>query len=348
MEQNRNHYIPLETRVEAGYRMAHRHEHHEKVVDIADDLRISRKHLYNLEEKYDEDQSMVDKPRDGRYPKVDDRTERIVLREIRNNPHITSTQISADYNQGMEVEYQISDDTVQNIAHKAGYFSYKPLFKPPLGEDEMTDRLEFAQLYQDRTMHFWRNCIFMDEVYIRLHPKDSRQRVWRQKGQRLEEENILPLVCHGGGGVMFWGCVSWNGTGPLVAVHDHIRGDNYAQLLLNNIPQVMNNLNTQAAYFIEDNPRLHNTPTVQTAKQNLGLRDLNLPTYSPDLNIIENMWSVLKARVHSRAPQRVRDIEEIALEEWANFQLEEIRTYFRSIPDRLRDVITANGGYTRY
>ena len=101
----------------------------------------------------------------------------------------------------MEEEKQISDDTVQRIAHQAGYFSFKPLFKPPLGEDEKAARLRFAQLHQGRDMRFWRKCIFMDEVYVRLHPKDSRKRVWRQVGLRMEEENIQPLVSHGGGGV---------------------------------------------------------------------------------------------------------------------------------------------------
>ena len=91
MDQNQNHTIPLATRIEAGYRMAHRHEHAEKVIDIGDDLNICRKHLYNLEAKYNEDQSMMDKPREGRPPKVDDRLERRVLQEIRIDPYITST-----------------------------------------------------------------------------------------------------------------------------------------------------------------------------------------------------------------------------------------------------------------
>ena len=35
------------------------------------------------------------------------------------------------------------------------------------------------------------------------------------------------------------------GTGPLVAIHDRFRGDNYAQTLLNNIPQVKADLNVR-------------------------------------------------------------------------------------------------------
>ena len=46
---------PLHSRIQA-YRMAHKGEHEEKVVDIANDLKISRSHLFLLEAKFNEDQ----------------------------------------------------------------------------------------------------------------------------------------------------------------------------------------------------------------------------------------------------------------------------------------------------
>ena len=165
-------------------------------------------------------------------------------------------------------------------------------------------------------MHFWRNTIFMDETFIRLHHKDSRKRVWRQKGERLAEEHTLPLVKYGGGGVMFWGCIAWSGPGPLVPVYDTIEGDDYAQILMDNIPQVKRVLNIQTASIIEDWSSVHKTSNVLRAKAALGLRNLGFPTYSPDLNIIENIWSILKTRVAERSPGSLEEIVELALEEY--------------------------------
>ena len=51
MNGNLNRYIPLATRIQAGYRMAHRKESGEKVSNISSELGISRPHLYILEEK---------------------------------------------------------------------------------------------------------------------------------------------------------------------------------------------------------------------------------------------------------------------------------------------------------
>jgi hypothetical protein len=44
--------------------MVQRREHAEKIVDIANDLRISGSHLYNIEAKYNQDQPLVDQPRE--------------------------------------------------------------------------------------------------------------------------------------------------------------------------------------------------------------------------------------------------------------------------------------------
>ena len=93
---------------------------------------------------------------------------------------------------------------------------------------------------------------------------------------------------------------------------------------------------------------MHNTPNVLRAKAALGLRNLGLPTYSPDLNIIENIWSILKTRVVERSPGGLEEIVELVFEEWSYITIEDIRTYFYSIPDRLASVIESRGGNTKY
>jgi len=179
-----NHYqrLPLHKRIEGGYRMSHRSETGEKVTEIAEDLKIPRSTLYNLETKYAEDPSMVDKSRGGRPPKVNEHLERRIIRELNRDPLQSFIEITKSINMEIEEEKQISLNTVKNVAHKAGCSACMPLLKPPLDLHEKAARLNFRLTHQFKTMHFWRNVIFMDEVYIRLHPYDSRKRVWRQEG----------------------------------------------------------------------------------------------------------------------------------------------------------------------
>ena len=113
---------------------------------------------------------------------------------------------------------------------------------------------------------------------------------------------------------MFWSCIAWPGPDPLVPVYDAIEGDDYAQILLDNIPQVKRALNIQTASIIEDWSSVHNTPKILRGKDVLGLRNLGLLTYSPDLNIIENVWSIIKNRVTERSLGSLEEIIEVALE----------------------------------
>ena len=137
---------------------------------------------------------------------------------------------------------------------------------------------------------------------------------------------------------MFW-CVSWAGVRPLVQVDGSLDGVQYAGILQHHIPQVKAALGRQSAYIIEDDASIHGTDDVRRAKDFLRLTDLGLSSYSPDLNIIENVWGILKRRIKNRAPESREELILVSLEEWGNITLEEIRTLFRSMPKRLIDVI---------
>jgi hypothetical protein len=77
---------------------------------------------------------------------------------------------------------------------------------------------------------------------------------------------------------------------------------------------------------------------------------LNWPASSPDLNPIENIWSILKMRLHDRRPRpRGRaEIREAILEEWDLITEEDIIRCINNMPERIEAVIAANGGHTRW
>ena len=64
-----------------------------------------------------------------------------------------------------------------------------------------------------------------------------------------------------------------------------------------------------------------------------------MPGYSPDLNAIETVWLVFKTRLSERAPETLEELKRIAVQEWANFSVEDIRVHIQSMPNRLAEVI---------
>jgi len=94
------------------------------------------------------------------------------------------------------------------------------------------------------------------------------------------------------------------------------------------IPQVKERMLTRFPYLIEDRPNVHKTDYVIEIKESLGLRNLGLPPNSPDLNTIENVWSIWKDRVAKRHSQNLNQLREVGLQEWQNITVNEIQVYF--------------------
>ena len=69
---------------------------------------------------------------------------------------------------------------------------------------------------------------------------------------------------------------------------------------------------------------------------------------SPDMNIIEHLWSHIKIRVTKRLPKNLEDLKIAFWEEWSSTSLDFNQKLVESMPRRIAAVITANGGHTKY
>ena len=62
---------------------------------------------------------------------------------------------------------------------------------------------------------------------------------------------------------------------------------------------------------------------------------LSWPPKSPDMNSIENVWHLLKAKVRKRFPKDLNDLENIIKEEWNNLNGEIIGNIASSFKCRI-------------
>uniref|UniRef100_A0A6Q2ZDT3 Uncharacterized protein n=1 Tax=Esox lucius TaxID=8010 RepID=A0A6Q2ZDT3_ESOLU len=65
---------------------------------------------------------------------------------------------------------------------------------------------------------FSHTVIWSDETKIELYGHNHKHYVWRGVNKAYSEQNTIPTVKHGGGSLMFWGCVSSKTTGNLVKI----------------------------------------------------------------------------------------------------------------------------------
>ena len=100
------------------------------------------------------------------------------------------------------------------------------------------------------------------------------------------------------------------------------------------------------AIFQENSTPIHTARSVQSwfEEHENALQHLWL-AHSPNLNIIEPLWSVLESRERNRfPPSSVKQLEEM----WYSFPLETVQILHESIPRRIQPVLQANGGPTPY
>lgn len=81
-----------------------------------------------------------------------------------------------------------------------------------------------------------------------------------------------------------------------------------------------------------------------------NIHTLPWPAQSPDINIVENAWRVLKIHIKRRLNKikTKSNLERLVTEIWASLLLRYIKSLFQSLPKRIRAEIKAKGYITKY
>jgi transposase len=80
---------------------------------------------------------------------------------------------------------------------------------------------------------------------------------------------------------------------------------------------------------LRDNTPIHQLDELEDAIEAAGAWVLFLPTYSPDLNPIENCWSKVTALLRSLKPRTLPDLLAAVADAFASITLQDILSWFR-------------------
>jgi len=221
-----------------------------------------------------------------------------------------------------------------------------PVERFPLNETQAAKRLEFAN-HQISVGTNWDSVIFVDES---MFIKDSNSRwVWRKRSDDnpliYNESSKFPTK------VMVFGGISKLWRTPLISIEGTVDANTYVDECIDGtglIPAMNEAYGARQWSLCQDGATPH---TARATKEYLTLF-CNIiedwPPGSPDLNPIENLWSILKRHVEQVQPQTKEDLINIIFLFWSSIQQVTIDNLINSMQNRLHSVVQANGYHTYY
>ena len=246
----------------------------------------------------------------------------------------------------------LSTQTVRNCLKVAGMRAVVKKKKPLLSKKQKKNRLDFALAHQHWTIEDWKKVVWSDETKINRLGSDGRKWAWKKKGEGLSDRLVEGTVKFGGGSVMVWGCMLWNGPGYAAKIDGRMDGPLYVQILEDDLQGSLEYYGFTAddIIFQQDNDPKHTSKVAKQWFEDHGMEPLKWPAQSPDLNPIEHLWDHIKRKLgeYEHPPKGILELWERIQVEWNGISKEVCQNLIESMPRRVSDVIKAKGGSTKY
>ena len=276
---------------------------HLSALEISRIINRSNQIIYVWESrtKNGEDIRMPKKRRIKKF--ITEETENKVIQMVKENPQGSSLKKIATRIGG------ISTASVYKILGKKG-FKYKAFDKGIIyTEEERANRVAFCKNMLSNEGKVIYQTFFSDEMSIELN------NVYKMKAWQLPTENIRMKKATEYVKLHCWGAISAQGATSLEIYEKSLNGRIYQEIIKRHREEMEKIYPDGDFYFMQDHHPAHQKSEEWVVKEQ-KLKLINFPKRSPDLNIIENLWSALKERVVSEGPTNEKELRTSLLSNW--------------------------------
>ena len=285
-----------------------------------------------------------------RKRKTDDRMG-LKIKQIRlENPQLPFRDFPAELKKLGFTDGEIpSYETVRRYLMNNGFILRKLIKKTLIHPRNKIKRLSFCEVNIQKDADFWDSVIWSDETTVRQMPLAKDE--WIHVHKSVEKENlpVNPQVHSGGFSVMFWGCFSKLGIGPLVAIDGSMNSEKYISLLKDHLLPELGAAGREMT-FMQDNAPCHKSKQVLDFFRRNGIKTMGWPPQSPDMNPIENLWAIIKKRRQKKfgIPATKSDLIAQVFQIWEEIEPDLLERLANSAIKRLEAVKIANGNVIKY
>ena len=236
---------------------------------------------------------------------------------------------------------------VRTILRKQPHLEYKKRKAAPrLTRDHKLRRVSWASdnvtLGDD-----WTRVIFSDEKKFNLDGPDGWQYYWHDLRQ---EEQIYSQRQNGGGSVMIWAAFSSAGRSQIAFLDGRQDSAAYINTLQRYLLPFANECHEEGSLFQQDNASIHRSQVTIAWMEGKGIDRMEWPALSPDLNPIENLWSMLARRVYAGGRQYTtrRELKDAIEREWDLIPMSKLTKLVSTMPKRCIEVLKSSGAKIAY
>ena len=307
-------------------------------------LSVSKTGVHQAITKHVSEGIFCDRKRSGRPQKTSIRDDNLIRRMVVRSPTSSTKKLQAAL---LRKGTRVTQMTIsRRLSREFNLKLYKPARKPKLTPVMKAKRLTFAKKHRDWTIQQWSIVLFSDESTFQQFVVRKRH-VRRPPGKRYDDKYTVSTMKHPPS-QMIWGAMSQHGIGGLFFLPSGttINGKKYDQLLSDKLQLHMQV--HRCNIFMENGAPCHRSKLV-TIFLKKEVKVLDWPGNSPDLNPIENLWTVMKDKVVEKQPSSLPDLCRAIKEVWVKeISKEYCANLVNSMPRRIAAVIQSNGGHTKY
>lgn len=273
----------------------------------------------------------------------------------RDKRHIRALSVKSPRASAAEIQRQVgafgdcSLRTFQRVMLQSGIKVAKPSRRPYITDTQKARRLEWAHEHRHWTAEDWSRVIWSDETMVAI--QDNCRYVRIVDGQPLTPDHHVTTYKHPLT-VMIWACFAARGTGRCCLVEGRLNTEYYLTQIVDRriVQQVHEWFPDGDGLFQQDNAPAHVSRRARAHFVEKGVPLLQWPPASPDLNPIENLWSLIKRRIRTSPVTTKQQLITKFLAVWHHDpEIGDLcKKLVDSMPARIEACIAAKGDATKY
>lgn len=188
----------------------------------------------------------------------------------------------------------------------------------------------------------WKSVIFSDKKKFNLDGPDGFKYYWHHIN--IKELSYSTRVM-GGGGIMVWIGFCDDKKLSIQIINNKMNSLEYCSMLNRSLKCFVDENNNKDYIFQQDNAPCHRAKNTKLWLESNRIYNMSWPALSPDLNLVENIWSDMSKVIYGHGKQcnSLQELNTAILIAWASMPDVKLSNYINGMQKRMLELILKKG-----